>query len=89
MCTHTYFVLGSRFLCVCDKFSFRRAALFRRNQLGGSNINILPSSQTDWQPGKRQTAEQAKGPTIKGKDIGQDMLEGAGDADGDGEKATT
>jgi len=57
--------------------------------LGGSNINILPSSQTDRQPGKRQTAEQAKGPTIKGKDIGQEMLEGAGDADGDGEKATT
>uniref|UniRef100_B3P638 GG11503 n=1 Tax=Drosophila erecta TaxID=7220 RepID=B3P638_DROER len=47
--------------------------------------------QSDRQPGKRQTAEQAKGPRIKGKDIGQDMLEGDGDADGDGdgEKATT
>nr|DAA04364.1 TPA_inf: HDC15816 [Drosophila melanogaster] len=50
---------------------------------------IKDRDQTDRQPGKRQTAEQAKGPTIKGKDIGQEMLEGAGDADGDGEKATT
>ncbi|EDX14588.1 GD21306 [Drosophila simulans] len=52
---------------------------------------IKTDNQTDRQPGKRQTAEQVKGPRIKGKDIGQDMLEGAGagDADGDGEKATT